>query len=183
MATTVRHAQSTEAELLHELARDTFPLACPVSTTPEAIASFIAEHLSVASFTGYLADASCTLLIGDVDGQPAGYVLLRAQEPSDPDVAQALTVRPSLELSKCYVLSSFHGAGVASALIEASRDWARENGFAALWLGVNNENVRANRFYEKMGFAIVGTKKFLVGERWEDDFVREAVIAAEVPSS
>jgi hypothetical protein len=32
--------------------------------------------------------------------------------------------------------------------------------------------VRANRFYEKQGFVRVGTKKFLVGQRYEDDFVR-----------
>ncbi|MEP6478552.1 MAG: GNAT family N-acetyltransferase, partial [Rhodoglobus sp.] len=41
-----------------------------------------------------------------------------------------------------------------------------------VWLGVNQFNARANRFYEKSGFAIVGTKKFLVGEKYEDDFVR-----------
>jgi RimJ/RimL family protein N-acetyltransferase len=41
---------------------------------------------------------------------------------------------------------------------------------------VNEENARANRFYEKNGFAKVGTKRFLVGERYEDDFVRERVL-------
>ena len=46
---------------------------------------------------------------------------------------------------------------------------------AGVWLGVNQENARANRFYEKCGFAIVGTKRFLVGGVYEDDFVRELV--------
>ena len=31
--------------------------------------------------------------------------------------------------------------------------------------------------YDKRGFVQVGTKKFLVGERYEDDFVRERVLA------
>jgi ribosomal protein S18 acetylase RimI-like enzyme len=44
-----------------------------------------------------------------------------------------------------------------------------------VWLGVNQLNARANRFYEKNGFAIVGEKKFLVGGKAEDDFVRERV--------
>ena len=49
---------------------------------------------------------------------------------------------------------------------------ARESGAVGMWLGVNNENVRANRFYEKSGFVIVGMKKFRLGDVDEDDFVR-----------
>ncbi|MGV8858888.1 N-acetyltransferase family protein [Rhodoglobus sp.] len=179
MTTTVRVAVAADAEMLHELARTTFPLACPLSTTPQAIAEFIAHHLSVESFSGYLNDSAREILIGEVDGRPAGYVLFCSDEPSDPDVAAALTARPSVELSKCYVLSEFHGAGVAKALVTAGIERARLEGFAAVWLGVNQENVRANRFYEKSGFRLVGTKKFLVGERWEDDYVRELPLSAD----
>ena len=51
-------------------------------------------------------------------------------------------------------------------------------GARSVWLGVNQRNERANRFYEKQGFAIVGTKRFLVGSRWFEDFVRELVLPA-----
>ena len=174
--TTVRSATAADAELLHELARQTFPLACPPTTTPEAVAEFIARHLSVESFLSYLGDSAREILIGEVDDQPAGYLLFSSDEPSDPDVAAVLSARPTVELSKCYVLSDFHGAGVARALIEDGIARSRAHGFAAMWLGVNQENVRANRFYEKMGFRLAGTKKFLVGERWEDDYVRELLL-------
>ncbi|EAR24741.1 putative acetyltransferase [marine actinobacterium PHSC20C1] len=175
MTTTVRRALSADAELLHELARQTFALACPPGTTPEAIAEFIAQHLSIESFRSYLNDPEREILIGEVDGRPAGYVLFHSAEPSDPDVASALSARPTVELSKCYVLGDFHGAGVAPALVTAGVDRAREQGYASVWLGVNQENDRANHFYEKMGFRLAGKKKFLVGERWEDDYVRELI--------
>ncbi|MEO6997186.1 MAG: GNAT family N-acetyltransferase, partial [Terracoccus sp.] len=42
-----------------------------------------------------------------------------------------------------------------------------------VWLGVNQQNERAQRFYAKSGFTVVGTKRFLVGDRYEDDFVME----------
>ncbi|MBH0117329.1 GNAT family N-acetyltransferase [Salinibacterium sp. NG253] len=173
MTTTVRRAIESDAELLHEIARQTFPLACPASTTLDSIASYIAEHLSVSAFRHYLTDPAREVLLAEVDGQPAGYALFSAAEPSDPDVAQVLTLHPTVELSKCYVLGLFHGAGVAPALIGSGIAWARDQGFAGMWLGVNQENARANRFYEKMGFELAGTKKFLVGDRWEDDFVRQ----------
>jgi RimJ/RimL family protein N-acetyltransferase len=45
-----------------------------------------------------------------------------------------------------------------------------------MWLGVNQFNPRANRFYEKSGFRQVGVKRFLLGGRYEDDFVRERAL-------
>lgn len=102
--------------------------------------------------------------------------MLVAGEPADADVAAAVTIRPTIELSKCYVDPGFHGAGVGAGLVAASAEAARARGAASVWLGVNQENARANRFYEKQGFALVGTKRFLVGDRYEDDFVRERVL-------
>jgi len=183
VTTTIRDTGVDDAELLHDLARQTFPLACPEDTTDEAIASFIAQHLSVESFREYLNDSARSILLGEVDGVPAGYVLICTEEPTDPDVVAALTARPTLELSKCYVLAGFHGAGVASALVEHVVLWARSNGFAGVWLGVNQQNTRANRFYDKMGFRRAGIKKFLVGDRWEDDFVRELIVAENCSKS
>jgi ribosomal protein S18 acetylase RimI-like enzyme len=52
-------------------------------------------------------------------------------------------------------------------------------GVKSIWLGVNQENTRANRFYAKCGFDGVGTKNFLIGDRYEDDFVRERRLTAE----
>ncbi len=65
-----------------------------------------------------------------------------------------------------------HGGGPAAGLIEDAVSLAVARGALSMWLGVNQENARANRFYEKHGFAIAGTKRFLVGERYEDDYVR-----------
>jgi ribosomal protein S18 acetylase RimI-like enzyme len=172
----VRTAYAADAADLAAVAAATFPLACPPHTTEEAKADFIARNLSEASFRGYLDDAARDLLVAELDGRAVGYTMLVDGDPADPDVAAAITTRPTIELSKVYVLADAHGSGVASALMTASLDAARERGAAAVWLGVNQENARANRFYEKHGFVLVGTKRFLVGGRYEDDFVRELVL-------
>ena len=99
--------------------------------------------------------------------------MLAGGEPQDADAARVVRARPTVELSKIYVRPEHHGAGIAGALIDASVGAARERGARSLWLGVNQHNVRANRFYEKQGFEVVGTKHFLVGSRLHDDFVRE----------
>lgn len=168
----IRAATRDDAALLHRVAAETFPLACPPDTSPTSIASFIAENLSVVSFEAYLADPTRLLFVGEVDGVASGYTMVVFGEPYDVDVARAVTDRPTAELSKCYALPAAHGTGLAAAMVTASAQAARSRGARSLWLGVNQQNVRANRFYEKQGFVQVGTKKFLVGERYEDDFVR-----------
>jgi len=176
MVTEIRRATADDAGVLARVAAVTFPLACPPSTTEEAKADFIATHLSEANFDEYLADPDRELFLAEQDGAVVGYTMLVAGDPSDADVAAAITTRPTIELSKVYVLPEAHGGGVASSLVARSVEAARARGAAAVWLGVNQENGRANRFYEKNGFALVGTKRFLVGDRYEDDFVRELVL-------
>jgi ribosomal protein S18 acetylase RimI-like enzyme len=176
MGCSVRRAVASDSAALAAVAAATFPLACPPHTTDEAKAAFIATHLSPSNFDSYLADPVRDILIAEIEGEVVGYTMLVFAEPSDPDVAAALTVRPSIELSKFYVLAGHHGQGIASALMTETIAASQERGAAAVWLGVNEENARANRFYEKNGFVKVGTKRFLVGEKYEDDFVRERVL-------
>lgn len=168
----VRRATAEDAGELARVAAITFPLACPPSTTEEAKAAFIATALSLTAFETYLDEADHILLLAESDGESAGYTMLVTGDPHDPDVARVVTARPTVELSKVYVMPEQHGRGTAQALMDASVAAARDTGAVSLWLGVNDENARANRFYEKNGFEIVGTKKFRLGDVDENDFVR-----------
>lgn len=171
---TIRPAVATDASALADLAAETFPLACPPHTTAEAIAAFIGEHFTVARFGEYLADVARTLLVAEEPGgRLVGYTMLVAGEPGDPDAATAVVARPAIELSKFYTRRAAHGTGVAGPLMAATLAAASETGAVAAWLGVNEENGRAIRFYEKHGFAKVGRKHFTVGGRVEDDWVLE----------
>ena len=169
---TVRPAQHHELDALARLAALTFPLACPPGSTAQDQQAFIDAVLSPQRFTEYLEDPSRDVLVAG-DGELVGYTMLVAGEPADEDVQAALHLRPTIELSKCYVHPDHHGAGIANALMTASLDTARARGAQGMWLGVNQQNARAQAFYVRSGFAIVGTKHFIVGTRLEDDYVLE----------
>ena len=176
MPVEIRRAVPGDAATLHAVAAATFGLACPPGTAQESIDDFIATTLSEEKFDSYLADPERALFLAEVDGVAAGYTMVIFGEPTDADVIAAITLHPTAELSKVYVLPDHHGGGIARHLVEASVAAVVERGAAGIWLGVNQLNPRANRFYEKSGFAKVGTKRFLLGGVYENDFVRERAL-------
>ena len=176
MTHTIRKATADDAGPLAVLAAVTFPLACPPSASPDDIAAHLANTLSERHFRDYLADPAVTILVIDADGGLRGYSLLVNRPTQDPDVAAALKLLPSVELSKCYVHPEHHGLGAAAELMNASLQAAAETGAAGVWLGVNSQNARAIRFYEKSGFRKVGSKSFRLGTTVEHDFVLERAV-------
>jgi ribosomal protein S18 acetylase RimI-like enzyme len=164
---------ATEAELteLAGVAAQTFPLACPPTVTADNIAAFVAANLSAQRFAGYLDDPDRAVFVAKRDDRILGYAMLIRGVPDDPDVQRAVTVRPAVELSKIYVLPAVHGGAVAAALMDAAVGYARDQRAECVWLGVNQENQRAQRFYAKHGFTVSGTKSFRLGAGVEHDYV------------
>ena len=103
------------------------------------------------------------------DASPAmiGYATLRAS-PNVPSTVHA--IRP-LEIQRFYVDPSWHGLGVAQALMGECVAEAVRRRSDALWLSVWQKAPRPQAFYKRMGFQVVGTAEFYFGESIEDDFV------------
>ena len=175
---TVRRAVEADLDGLSRLAALTFPLACTPQTSAEFLATHIATRLDPGSFRRHLADPACTILLAETeaDTDPVGYTMLIAGEPTDEDVARAIRFRPTVSLERCYVHPDHHGSGVAGLLMAATLEAAAATGAAGVWLGVSEENDRANAFYARHGFEQVGRKRFHIGDAWEDDNVRERAL-------
>lgn len=171
MAPRIAAAIEADIDELADIAARTFPLACPPSATPENILAFIEANLSAARFAEYLADSGRVVLSAREGTRMLGYAMLIRGVGDDPDVQRAVPARPAVELSKLYVLPDRHGAGVAAALMDAAMTRGTDLGATCMWLGVNQENQRAQRFYAKHGFTINGTKTFHLGARVEKDLV------------
>jgi ribosomal protein S18 acetylase RimI-like enzyme len=171
MAVQVASAAERDLPELADVAARTFPLACPPTATPDNVSAFIADNLSQTRFSEYLSDPDRAVLTARESGRIVGYAMLIRGVADDADVQRAVPLRPAVELSKMYVLPDGHGAGVSAALMSAAVEQARALGATCVWLGVNQENQRAQRFYAKHGFAATGTKTFRLGEGVENDYV------------
>lgn len=167
-------ADSVDIVELAAVAARTFPLACPPSVGSEDIASFIDANLSEERFAEYLADPQRLILTTGHDDRITGYAMLINGVNDDPDVKRALDIldiRPAAELSKMYVLPAQHGSGASTALMAAALAATADWGAKCVWLGVNQKNQRAQRFYRKCGFTVNGTRRFHVGMGIEHDYV------------
>ena len=173
VAVDVSRAGLWDAEALSDVAAATFPLACPPGASADDIEVFIDDVLSTARFGEYLSDPAKTVLKATNGKAIVGYAMLIDGEPTDSAVAALLTVRPTIEVSKMYVLPGHQGTGVSTALMDAAVAFARAHNFASLWLGVNQHNDRAQRFYAKHGFDRLGTRIFEVGSQTHDDYVMQ----------
>lgn len=85
------------------------------------------------------------MLIAEIDGAPAGVAYLFTDQ-------DFFTRRAHGHLSVLAVSAEAEGRGVGAALIDASMDWARAEGFDKLTLSVFVGNERAKRVYERHGF-------------------------------
>jgi ribosomal protein S18 acetylase RimI-like enzyme len=160
LAVSVVTTGSVDIAELADVAARTFPLACPPTTAPENIASFIDTNLSAERFAEYLADPHRAILTAAQGGRIIGYAMLVRGVADD-----------TAELSKIYVLPDYHGAEVSTAMMDLMLATAEEWGARRVWLGVNQGNERAQRFYAKNGFKVDGTRTFQVGARRENDYV------------
>lgn len=129
---------------------------------PADLASFLAGNDSTA-FRAELNDPQFDFQLAEDRRALAGYIKLGpCSLPIEPYPA-------SLELRQLYVLKDWHGSGVAVQLFDWAIERARARGARHLQLSVYVDNHRARRFYERRGFAVVGSFDFMVGSHRDDE--------------
>ena len=174
VTTTIRHAVLEDALGLQNLMSKSFPLACPPSVSAADIQVYLARKCSVENFKSNIADDKTVLIVACNGSELLGYSLLVFDETESSDIASQLSsVTSNVKLSRFYVHPDWHGEGVAQKLMQRTFEIVHELGWSALWLTVNQQNERANRFYQKWGFEIVGEADFILGGSVQRDFVRE----------
>ena len=164
----IRRATENDASLLAELGARTFADSFGSQNTPEDMAAYLAASFGTELQQAELADPENTFLILEIDGIAIGYAHLRAGKPP------ACVAGPkAIELSRLYVESKFQGSGAGARLMEACLTEARRAGYETMWLGVWKQNVRAQAFYQRWNFSVVGEHVFQLGADQQMDWLME----------
>ncbi|UCF95139.1 MAG: GNAT family N-acetyltransferase [Desulfobacterales bacterium] len=163
---TIRCASTADAAFLAALGAQTFSEAFGSRVSPADLAAYLAQAFTVERLARELADACATFSTAYVQGAPAGYTKLHISP-----VPGCVAERPAVELVRFYLLKRWWGRGVGAALMQSCLELARRQGFATIWLSSWKKNERANTFYHKWRFRVVGERTFTIGTDVQEDFI------------
>ncbi len=164
----IRRAANDDASLLAELGAQTFLETFVDTTTPEDMAAYLAAAFTTEKLTEELNDPLSIFFIADADGEAAGYAKIHSGE-----ALEGVDGNRPIELVRLYVCKEWFGRGVAHALMQACIDEASKLGFQTMWLGVWENNNRAQAFYRKWNFQEVGEHIFQLGSDAQRDLLMQ----------
>lgn len=78
---------------------------------------------------------------------------------------------PVAEIWRFYISKAYIGKGVAKIIMDRAMEVLLENKISVAWLGVWENNPRAQKFYKKYGFEEVGYHDFVVGTTVDRDLL------------
>ena len=176
MQITIRRITLSDAVALADIGRSTFYNTFTGTCTEEDMQQFLADNFSIHQVKKELADPADLFFFAEIEGHPAGYMRLK----EDYQYFDLMKKWKALELKRIYVEDAFFFKGIAKQLIDFAENYAKENNYEVIWLGVWEHNIRAKRFYEKNGFKDSGhTHPFPIGntpqtDNWYWKFLNEA---------
>lgn len=169
---TIRRATPEDAAVLADLALRIFLDTFGPQNDPADIELHVRGHYSEEIQREELNDPSLTYLIAEVDSKAVGFAMI-----GDPRSKSCEPLDAPVELFRFYVHKDWHGRGIAAPMMEACYAEARARRGRTVCLSVWQQNPRAIRFYEKLGYRIAGTQPYILGNDVQTDWV----MTREVP--
>ena len=162
----IRNAGPTDVGLLVELGKLSFSEAFAEETAPQDLADHLQTAFEVEDIKAQLNNDHSIFIILEIDASAAGYAYLHPETPpdcvKDPD---------TIQLVRLYLRRNYYGRDIGNTLMKACIEEALSRGYRSVWLSSWELNHRANSFYKKWEFQIVGRAKFKVGSDIQDDFI------------
>jgi ribosomal protein S18 acetylase RimI-like enzyme len=154
-----RHAGVEDAGILLEFAARTYYETFAPLNTPANMQAYMASAFTLPQLKTELNDPRSVFILAEIDAKLAGYAKLLSDKAPGCVAGEA-----PIELVRFYIDQSWHGRGLASALMDTCLTEARQGGFKTIYLGVWEKNLRAQAFYRKWNFERVGQHTFQMGD-------------------
>lgn len=159
---TDRDATPADAEAIAALFATSFTATFGHLYAAPDLATFLAGF-TLAGWRAELADPAIAVRVAEIAGTLAGFA------KSGPLTLPVTPTGPARELRQLYLADAAKGTGLAQALTAWTIADARARGAHELFLSVYIDNIRAIRFYERLGFVDIGAYVFMVGTHADED--------------
>ena len=163
---TIRPATPADVLPLQQISIATFTDTYAVYNTPENMQLFIEANYNTQQLLDELGSPAMQYHLAYLVDELVGYIKLRTTE-NPPELAG----KKHIEIERIYVLPAFKGRHIGKQMIEQAVNIACENQYETIWLGVWDQNTKAQAFYTKQGFTIFGEHAFVLGDDRQRDWL------------
>lgn len=161
-----KRASISDVKTLTDLGQRTFIETFSKDNNKKDMDLYVAETFNSEKQLCEIQDSNRFIEIVWINEQPSGFLhLLNGTADS------SVNGNRPIEILRLYVDSKWHGKGVGAGLMDRSLQIAKEQGFQTVWLGVWERNLRAQAFYQKYGFEVVGQHIFRLGNDEQIDLI------------
>jgi ribosomal protein S18 acetylase RimI-like enzyme len=158
-----RRAEAGDLDPLRALSISSFTTAYARFNTAENMRNYLSENFSEEKLSQEIRDGQ--ILVGIQNNKMVAYAKL-----VKPDATKIPGSNP-LEIARLYTDTQLIGQGIGVEMINAISAEALNRGCDAICLDVWQQNYRAINFYQREGFTIFGTTRFVLGDDVQDDFI------------
>lgn len=164
----MRPASSQDIDTIANLGATTFASSFGYSLPASDLQDYLETAYSPSSIAKDLMNPLIDIIVAcESNDRVIGFVQL-TQGTIEPCIAD---VERPIELQRLYVDESYHSSGVGRALENEVERISKERGFKTMWLGVWEENFKAQKAYERFGFSKVGSHDFVMGTCVQTDWI------------
>ena len=162
----IRRATIADAVKLSAISIQTFYDTFIGTCKEEDMTAFLKEYFNLKQVQAELSNENDFYYLAELNGRVVGY----CRWMEDYTNFSLMKRWKSLELKRIYILKEYHGKGVAQQLMNLVIQYAQSNQYQVLWLGVWENNHRAQKFYKKNLFVNSGhTHDFPIGTTPQTD--------------
>jgi len=160
----ITKATIADIPLIRQLTFAIWPQTYSSIISKEQIDYMLEQMYDPATLQKQIEEDGCTFIIVYDDKEPVAFASYNETEPT------------TWKLNKIYILSTQQGKGTGKFIIHFIVDEIKAKGAKALQLQVNRDN-KAKDFYEKLGFKIIQTADFDIGNGY---FMNDYVMSYEL---
>ncbi len=162
----ILRASANDAEKLQKIAQRTFFETFEAVNSAENMQFYLTNNFSLEKLTLELQCSQSEFYFLQCNNEILAYLKINFGEAQ---VEKMLD--NAAEIERLYVLKDFQGKNIGNLLMEKAFQSAAVNNCRCVWLGVWEHNVKAIRFYQKLGFVEFDKHLFVLGDDKQTDIL------------
>ncbi|PTS89816.1 GNAT family N-acetyltransferase [Flavobacterium sp. HMWF030] len=167
----IKKIELSEISNLQKIGRETFYETFAGDNSEENMKDYLDEKFAIGKLTTELSNPDSEFYFAHIDDQILGYLKVNFGEAQT-----ELKDKEGLEIERIYVLQEFHGLKVGQLLYNKALQIAKDDDLKYIWLGVWEENLRAQNFYKKNGFIAFDKHIFVLGDQKQTDLLMKLTL-------